>query len=1366
MTHLSANPPTDSVSVRRYLCDALRIDLVGPRPEDAALQHERLPQAPSRWYLTGFLAPGDAPEEQLAQDDEEALDEPAEPLHGGDDAGTPDRGSHKRLFLPSSMGLSLLVDEETQRLDVAVSWGDYAPEIVDAPEIADTPGVAGTPGVADAPDAAGSPASGGARDVPGESVAPAAREDGESFDATAAPDVASGARDAPGESIAPAAREDGSPPDATAAANVASGVQDAPDKPGASAAREGDGPPEDENLPEGENPSESSRRTRRFAPWVRRPGSGAVAIDLAAVAPGRPTRFELPGSGGLAVVCLVRPTRVQALGGSRAARAVSLFTVNRRPPAPDGDGQDAAFAFQVEMHVEADRPLIPRVNLNGLDSADWDERLADLHYRDVAEYAVGHNVSTRADLDGGDCRRVRTEWMPQAGVPRVEPSAIGTVEFGMEALGGLDGAPAAKVCLEPLVEQYRDWIAAQRQDAAGFTGRRREVAEELVRRAGRVADRIQTGIALLGEADVLEAFRIANRAMAAAARRRRALEEGKRPEDVAAPAWRPFQLAYILMNLRGIAEPTHPERDVVDLLFFPTGGGKTEAYLGLAAFTLVLRRLRHPGSAGRGPAGHGPDGREPHGRSPDGRSPDGRGPCGPGLSVLMRYTLRLLTLDQLGRAAALICALELEREQAPERLGEWPFEIALWVGRAATPNYMGRQGEAGGTSARVKTLRYARDSSREPPLPLEQCPWCGTPFERQSFRLHPNTNEPTDLFVHCVNRHCDFSRKRPLPIVAVDEPIYRRLPAFMIATADKFAALPWTGETARFFHGGDPDHPRPPDLIIQDELHLISGPLGTMAGLYETAIDRLCTRRIGGGTVRPKVIASTATVRLAQKQIQALFNRREVEVFPAPGPDRRDSFFARQVSESAEDERLYLGVAAQGRGPKVVFLRSMITLMAAAQAAWEAAGGAGSGFAAGTETVAGSRIGARSVARSGVAAKSGFAAGAESRTGARSATSAAARSRAGAATRSGSRARAAAGLGFGAASNPADPYMTAVAYFNALRELGSARRIVEDEIGARLLSCSERRRLDEATGLFADRQIAFEPVELTSRVGTADVADAKRRLALDFTEDQSVDVALATNMISVGLDITRLGLMLVSGQPKTTSEYIQATSRVGRDPARPGLVVALLNVHKPRDRSHYERFPAFHESFYRNVEATSVTPFSSRALDRGLPAVTVALARLGVTALTPTPAARDVEAHRAATDAIAGAVGDRAQHHADDLPADAGRAVQRRVQSLIRRLGGAGPRSGGGRRDVRIRPRAERARLHPAPARDDRPRSGHAHRPAATLPRAALATGRRAGRAARHQDARRPGRQPVSCFRPPIREILSRVTKNSSPTGF
>ena len=956
------------------------------------------------------------------------------------------------------MGLSILVDAETRRIDVAVSWGDYAPDDDGAPD-----------------------------------TAPQAGE----------PDAAPERDDASGD-----------------------------------------------------------RRSRRLAPWVRRPGAGAVAIDVEALPAGRSTPFRLPGGGGLAVVCLVRPTRVRTLEGFREARAISLFTVNRRAPAPDDEEQDAAFAFQVEMRVEADRPLLPRSDLTGLDSADWDERLADLHYRDAAEYAVGHNVSTCAGLADGVCRRVRTEWMPQAGVPRVEPSPIEGVEFEMEALGGLDGAGAARARLEPLVERYRGWIAEQERAAAAFAGPRREVADELLRRARGAAGRIRAGIDLLAEPDVLDAFRVANRALAAAARRRRAQERGRPPHAVAAPAWRPFQLAYVLMNLRGIADPAHPERDVVDLLFFPTGGGKTEAYLGLAAFTLALRRLRRPDDAGRG------------------------------LSVLMRYTLRLLTLDQLGRAAALVCALELERERAPERLGGYPFEIALWVGRAATPNRMGRKGEAGDKSARVKTLRYARDSSREPPLPLEQCPWCGARFGKQSFRLHPNSNEPTDLLVHCADRRCDFFRRRPLPIVAVDEPIYRRLPAFMIATADKFAALPWTGETARFFHGGDPRDPQPPDLIIQDELHLISGPLGTMAGLYETAVDRLCARRAGGRTVRPKVIASTATVRLAQKQIRALFDRREVAVFPAPGLDRRDSFFAAQVSESPADLRLYVGVAAQGRGPRVVFLRSMITLMAAAQAAWDAAGGGGG-------------------------------------------------------------------------SNPADPYMTAVAYFNALRELGSARRIVEDEIGARLASYAERRRPGEAAGRFADRRIAFEPVELTSRVGTADVADAKRRLALDFSQKQRVDVALATNMISVGLDITRLGLMLVAGQPKTASEYIQATSRVGRDPARPGLVVTLLNVHKPRDRSHYERFPAFHESFYRNVEATSVTPFSSRALDRGLPAVTVALARLGVPELTPTRAARGVDAHSAETDAIAEAVGERAGRHADGLPAGVRQAVADRVESLV-----------------------------------------------------------------------------------------------------
>ena len=1045
----------DSSYVRRYLTDALRLDLIGPPPEDESLRHERLPQAPSRWYLSGFLAPSGAPDAQRAQDAEEEFDEPAEAPEGGDDATTPERGSGKRVFLPSSMGLSILVDEATAHFDVSLSWGDYVPDEENA---------------------------------------------------------------------------------------------------------QGGG--EAERNEAGEDTSEAPGR-RRFAPWVRRPRAESLSIEVVAVGIGNPASFAIPHSNGLELVCLVRETRLHTSDSDRAVRAVSLFVVNRRPPVEDDDLQDTAFAFQVEMTVEANRPLVARHDARGLGSDDWDDRLADLHYRDTAEYAVGHNVSTRAEAGGGACRRVYTEWMPTAAVERVEPSVIADVEFGMEALGALAGAAAAERALDPLVGQYRDWIEGQQEAANAFTGRRKEVAEELVRRATRTADRIEAGISLLADPDVLEAFRVANRAMAASARRRRARDEDREPATVDPPVWRPFQLAYILMNLRGIAEPTHVERELVDLLFFPTGGGKTEAYLGLAAFTLVLRRLRNPDPAYRG------------------------------LSVLMRYTLRLLTLDQLGRAAAMICALELEREAGPERLGEWPFEIALWVGRAATPNYMGRKGDGSDNTARAKTLRFARDTSRDPPLPLDQCPWCGTKFNRYSFQLQPDRDQPTDLLVACANRRCDFSgSRRSLPIVAVDEPIYRRLPAFMIATADKFAALPWSGETAGFFRGGDPADPRPPDLIIQDELHLISGPLGTMAGLYETAIDHLCRRRIGDREVRPKIVASTATVRLAQRQVRALFGRSSVDVFPPPGIDRRDSFFAREAPEEEANARLYLGIAAQGRGPKVIFLRSMITLMAAAQAAWDACSGGGG-------------------------------------------------------------------------ANSADPYMTAVAYFNALRELGSARRIVEDEIGSRLLIYGDRKRLDETRGPFANRRIAVEPVELTSRVGTANVAEAKRRLALGFHGSERVDVALATNMISVGLDITRLGLMVVSGQPKTTAEYIQATSRVGRDPARPGLVVTLLNVHKPRDRSHYERFASYHDTFYRGVEAAGVTPFSPRAMDRGLPAVAVALARLGIRELTPMTAAKDIEDHGEGTRALAAAVGERARTHADEVHPDLGDRVRDRVQNLI-----------------------------------------------------------------------------------------------------
>lgn len=891
--------------------------------------------------------------------------------------------------------------------------------------------------------------------------------------------------------------------------------------------------------------------------WRRTQRTAEMAIDVQAIGT-RSKRFDVPASDGLGLTISMRavtPAVARAIAGDGdpcACRAMSVFLVNERRLDPESkEKKDERFIFQARLVVVSDEGFLPRPDIRGIDSEDSDDRIADLQYRDTFEFAVGHGVSTRAVGEGKTCHEVHTEWIPEADVEKVRPRSIGGVELGMDALASADPGELESL-LTPLSTQYGEWI--DRQAAAPISSpRRRETLEFLVQRARNVRSRMESGVTLLRDPQVREAFQTANRVMATAARQR----ERQMGREAGNPAWHPFQLGFILMNMRGIAEPGHFDRELVDLLFFPTGGGKTEAYLGLSAFTLVLRRLRATGIASAG------------------------------VSVLMRYTLRLLTLDQLGRAATLICALELERQRNAERLGTWPFEIGLWVGSAATPNKMGRRGDNDRHSARAKVIAFKGNSAANPsPIPLENCPWCGTRFTPHSFHLTGPESAPTDLRITCRNRDCAFKGDNPLPIVTVDEPIYRRLPCFMIATVDKFAMLPWVGRSGAllgrvdrhdvngFYGPCDAGMGRsleaplaPPDLIIQDELHLISGPLGTMAGLYETAIDALMTRGAGAEAIRPKIIASTATVRRAETQIRSLFGRRNgVEIFPSPGPNRRDSFFAETVPATDANGRRYVGIAAPGRSLKVVLLRSYLALLAGAQKTYLAEGGDK------------------------------------------------------------------------ATANAADPYMTLVGYFNALRELGGSRRIVEDEVKSRLTAYGDRRRIGQTTGSFANREIDADVLELTSREPTNKVSETKRRLGLRFNHDEHVDVALATNMISVGLDITRLGLMVVLGQPKTAAEYIQATSRVGRDDRRPGLVVTLFNVNRPRDRSHFERFEFFHRTFYRAVEATSVTPFSPRAIDRGLAAITVALGRHGIAELTAPLHARDVEQYPARLDEVVDAI--------------------------------------------------------------------------------------------------------------------------------
>ena len=691
--------PAESAEVREALARALRLDLIGPWAGHA-LADERLRgwERPSNWYLTGFLVPRAAPIEQRGDADVDEEPEVAEGAGLGDDS-TEDRRAAKKGFFPSSMGLSFLVGADVDALEVLVRWGDYRRL-----------------------EAEGGDANGGRAEQVGD-----AGPDGDRREMTPR-------RGAEGE----------------------------------------EGKRSDDRARTG---ADGTSRSQVRSWWQRTPRAESVQVTLPKSSdPPRPE--PVPNSGGLMLHVVARPVDTASFSGRIApgTRSVSLFLVNDRTASSDRE-RDEAFAFQAEIEVRSTAPFVPRPDPREISGDDWDERVADLHYADTPEYAAGHGVSADWELVDGACRVLRTTWTPAAEVEKTETFDPPGAVLEMQALGALVDGPAAEQALSPLVTEYRAWIEDQRAQLGHLSGGRLEVSDDRLEAAGDrlepsgdrleapddrlepsgdrlevarlllhfaevAADRMERGIrTLVDDADALDAFRTTNRAVAAALARRLAREGNTRT-----PRWRAFQLAFILLNLPGIADPANPEREFVDLLFFPTGGGKTEAYLGLAAFTMVLRRLRNPGENGR---------------------------AGAGVGVIMRYTLRLLTLDQIGRAAGLVCALELERRaDATGRLGEWPFEIGLWVGKAGTPNHLGAKGDGRSDSARAKVSQCKNNPSGKPaPVPLESCPWCGEDFTPDSFTLLPDSERPTDLRVACASWQCDFSGDHPLPIVAVDEPL-------------------------------------------------------------------------------------------------------------------------------------------------------------------------------------------------------------------------------------------------------------------------------------------------------------------------------------------------------------------------------------------------------------------------------------------------------------------------------------------------------------------------------------------------------------------------------------------------------------------
>lgn len=562
------------------------------------------------------------------------------------------------------------------------------------------------------------------------------------------------------------------------------------------------------------------------------------------------------------------------------------------------------------------------------------------------------------------------------------------------------------------------------------------------------------------------------------------------------------------MDINSIVYDDSPERNIVDLIWFPTGGGKTEAYLGLTAFAIFYRRLTHSKEAA-------------------------------GTTVIMRYTLRLLAAQQFTRAATLICACEYIRQQCEKKhrkypiysLGKESISIGLWIGGTHIPNRNEGKNSASYHLEKLKNVSkhyYVRsEKERHNKFQVLKCPWCGTKMvkdDRNNKLVGEwgyNMGSGKHFYMFCPQEDCDFTNK--LPIQIIDDELYRNPPTLLFGTVDKFAMMPWDGRIGAFFGIGSNN--RAPELIIQDELHLISGALGTVVGIYETAVDGIC----GQKGVYSKIIASTATIRRAKEQCSVLYNR-EVVQFPAPGLDAEDSFFARESTIDYEKGiygRKYIGIMPSGKTKAMTEIRMMAALMQKAYT-------------------------------------------------------------------------------MDMPDEIKDKFWTLTVYFNSLKDLGKASTLVDDDVKDFIIRTANR--------MFTTRRLIVRADELTSRVSTTELNETLDKLEkIEYSKENmeakqyASSVLLATNMISVGIDVARLNVMLMVGQPKLTSEYIQASSRVGR--SFPGLCFIQYDATKSRDRSHYERFRSYHESFYRFVEPTGATPFSKPARERALHAVLTAMIR-------------------------------------------------------------------------------------------------------------------------------------------------------------
>ena len=594
------------------------------------------------------------------------------------------------------------------------------------------------------------------------------------------------------------------------------------------------------------------------------------------------------------------------------------------------------FGGQLGKYPESRRPF---------SQLDAEEQSLALLYRESATWGIGHGCAAGWDAEpGGMPLSLYADVMPAVQLPSMTPDIEvdgNPVSLSMRELAGLpdSGTGPAWGSLDSLAAGYETWIQLRKAEGAGLPPNLYAVADRHFDACSDCLARIKSGIALLrSDPCVRRAFRLANLAMllqqiSTKQLLRRPLEWNASLQLVA-PAgafmsswsiyangiedgnlgkWRAFQIAFLLMSLDGVRDGRSPDRDIVDLIWFPTGGGKTEAYLAVTAFYLFHERLLMEG----GKAGLRRD----------------------GTNVLMRYTLRMLTTQQFQRAASLVCAMEfLRRHPESHGLGGIPgrrFSLGLWIGGDGSPNKI--------QEAINEIAAFRRGDGSGNPLILTECPWCRAEIGRYGGpkpTLRPRLTDAVwnarrmrgiaedrseGPLLHCTDGSCEFGQENIdywLPVEVIDERIYRYPPSLVIATADKLAMIAYRPHAGalfgrRFVGGNLQQECMPPGMIIQDELHLISGPLGTMYALYEGIFERLCSLNLDNRWIKPKLIASTATIRGAAGQVKALYDRPRIQLFPSPGLLMGDSFFGKYAGDTAgklREGKIYLGIHANDYG--------------------------------------------------------------------------------------------------------------------------------------------------------------------------------------------------------------------------------------------------------------------------------------------------------------------------------------------------------------------------------------------------------------------------------------------------------------------